>query len=215
MALPAQDQPLACGEPGPGIRALGPPRATALREALRTPPEALALREHHLEGGPRAVTEDRQGATEGMVAEHLAAHGREPINALANIDGLGGAHDAAWRGQLEPPGVANKARTTASTGSCGSWGALRSRAPSGRCRAIAMPEVGRGQTGAAGTSTKPRATGDAGVDRTAWWATPRFFNSPPLPRSRVATRDIEHTVVKAMACSHREWGMGSAGVVRL
>ena len=65
-----------------------------------------------------------------------------------------------------------------------------------------MPEVGRGQAGVTGTSTKPRVV-DAGADRAAWWAAQRFFNSPPFTRNRVATRAIENVVVKAMACSHK------------
>ena len=168
-----------------------------------------------LERRASAIAEDEDRATEGIVRSHLTAHGRESIDPFAEIDGLGGEKDAALRGQLEHPGVSKKARTTASRGSCGSWAAIRSRAPSGRCHSISMTEVGRGQTGAVGISTKPRAVVDAGVDRAAWCATPCFFNSPPLTRNRVATREIENTVVKAMACSHREWGMGSAGVVRV
>ena len=74
--------------------------------------------------------------------------------------------------------------------------------------------MARGQTGAAGTSTKPKAV-DAGVASAAWWAVQRCVNSSPLPCHRVATRAREHGVVKAMACSHREWGMDSAGVVRV
>src|SRR6266852_5573517 len=90
IAIPQQDQQLACGEPGAGLRALRPPREPTLREALRTQPEALAIIEQNLEGGSRAVAEDIQGAAERIVTEHLAAHGREPIDALAKIDGLGG-----------------------------------------------------------------------------------------------------------------------------
>lgn len=78
-----------------------------------------------------------------------------------------------------------------------------------------MSEVGRGQAGATGTSTKPSAAVDAGTVRAAWWAAQRFFNSPPLTRNRVATRVMANVVVKAMACSHRYWGMGSASVVRV
>src|SRR5713101_2565515 len=95
IAIPQQDQQLACGEPGAGLRALRPPREPTLREALRTQPEALAIIEQNLEGGSRAVAEDIQGAAERIVTEHLAAHGREPIDALAKIDGLGGEKDTA------------------------------------------------------------------------------------------------------------------------
>jgi hypothetical protein len=42
-----------------------------------------------------------------------------------------------------------------------------------------------------------------------------LFSSPLLTRKRVATRVIGDIAVKAMACSHRYWGMGSARVVRV
>ena len=77
-----------------------------------------------------------------------------------------------------------------------------------------MPEVGA-QAGAVCTSTKPQAAEGAGAAQAAWEAAQRFFNSPPLTRKRVATRVIGNVAVQAMACSHRYWGMGSAGVGRV
>src|SRR5712691_499899 len=113
-----------------------------------------------------------------VVAEHLAAHGRQPINTLAKIDRLGSEKDAALGGQLEHEDVSKKACTTASSGSCGSWAAIRRRVPSGRCSSISMATGGRGQTGAAGTSTKPRAgrvepeISCAGVPSGVWFLAP-------------------------------------------
>lgn len=192
-----------------------PPVEAALGQARAPQPEALSIIAQQFTRRRSAVAEDKDRTAEGMRTKHRAAHSGETIDALTEIDGLGGEKDAALGGQLKPQGVSKKARTTASRGSGGSWAALRSRAPSGRCSSVSMSEVVRGQTGTAGTATKPRAAVDAGGDRAAWWATQRFFNSPPLTRHRVATRAMENVVVQAMACSHREWGMGSAGVVRV
>jgi len=214
-AIPQQE----CSLPGcqAGTRALvvWPPVAAALGQALATQPEALSIRAQQFHRRRSAVAEAKDRPAEGMLTKHLAAYSGEPIDALTAIDGLGGEKEAALGGQLTHQGVSKKARTTASRGSCGSWAAIRRRAPSGRCSAISMSEVVRGHTGAAGTSTQPRAAVDVGVDRAAWWATQRFFTSPPLTRNRVATRAMENVVVQAMACSHRYWGMGSADVVRV
>ena len=192
-----------------------PPVAAALGQALATQPEALSIRAQQFHRRRSAVAEAKDRPAEGMLTKHLAAYSGEPIDALTAIDGLGGEKEAALGGQLTHQGVSKKARTTASRGSCGSWAAIRRRAPSGRCSALSMSEVVRGHTGAAGTSTQPRAAVDVGGDRAAWWATQRFFTSPPLTRNRVATRAMENVVVQAMACSHRYWGMGSADVVRV
>jgi hypothetical protein len=89
------------------------------------------------------------------------------VNALtAKIDRLRGHKDAAWRGQLEHPGVSKKVRTRVAKGSCGSWVRIRSHVPSGRWSSISHPAVGVGRIGVAVTSTKPKVV-DAGADRAA------------------------------------------------
>src|SRR5262245_61963003 len=160
MPIPEQDQQLACGEPRAGVRALRPPGETALREALRTEPEALAVIAQELERGPGAIAKDEDRATERMLLEHLATRGRQAINPFAEIDGLRRQQDTRLRAELEHQGVSKKTRTTASSGSCNSGAATRSRAPSGRCSSISMAEVGRAQMGVAGTSTKLGAAVD-------------------------------------------------------
>src|SRR6516162_1747237 len=144
---------------------------------------------------------------QGVVTQHLATHGGEAINTFAKIHWGGGEKDAALGSQLNHTGVSKKVRTSAVRGSCASWAVIRRRAPSGRWSSISIGAVGRGQTGAAGTSTEGRAAGAAGA---AWWAAQRFFNSPPLTRNRLATWVNGTMAVRAMACSHRSGGMGSA-----
>src|SRR5712691_12191888 len=97
---------------------------TFLRTAF-TAHVALPVIEQQLECRAGAVTEHGDGPLQWVIAQHLAAHGREAIDACANIDRLGGHKEAALRGELEHQGVAKKARTTASRGSCGSWPAIR------------------------------------------------------------------------------------------
>ena len=160
IPIPEQDQQLACGELCAGVHTLRPPREAALREALRTEPEALAVIAQELERGPGAIAKDEDRATERMLQERPATHGRQAINPFAEIDGLRRQQDTRLRAELEPQGVSKKARTTASSGSCNSGAATRSRAPFGRCNSISMAEVGRAQTGVAGTSTKLGAAVD-------------------------------------------------------
>src|SRR5712692_869725 len=199
--VPPHHDQLTRGQGHACVCGLGPPGEAPLREALHTQPVALPVVKQPLERRARAVAEHVDGAFQGMVAEHLAAHGCESINAFAKIHWGGGDKDATLGGELEHQGVSKKVRTKTVRGRWDSWAWIRSRAPSGRCRSISMPEVGRGQAGAAGTATKPEAAVGTGAASAAWWATPRFFNSPPRTRNRVATREIENTVVNAMACS--------------
>jgi hypothetical protein len=180
-----------------------PPAQASRREAFRAEPEALPLIKQACDSRPGAVAADKDRAGQGRFPQHLAAYRGKAVEALANVDGLRGEHETAWGGALEQQRVAKKVRPTASRGHGGSGACIRRRVPSGRWSALAMPEVGRGQTGAAGPSTKPRAAVAAGVDRAAWWAAPRFCNAPPRTRSRVATRGIGPLAVKALACSHR------------
>ena len=51
-------------------------------------PVALAVIEQEFERRARAVAEDVDGALQGVVAQDLPAHGREAIDAFAEIDRL-------------------------------------------------------------------------------------------------------------------------------
>jgi len=95
-----------------------------------------------------------------MIAEHLPTHGTEPIDALTEIDRLGGHKDAALGGKLQHECTSKKARTTATRGSVDSGAWMHSRVPSARDSSIWGMAVGWGQKGAGGTSTKPRGRGD-------------------------------------------------------
>ena len=145
-------------------------------------PEALAIIAQELEGGARAIAEDEDRAAERLLREHPATHGCEAINPFAEINWLGRQQDPRLWGELKHQSVSKKVRTNATSGGCGSWEWIRSRVPSARWSSISVPSVGCGHTGATVTSTKPRAV-EADVDRAAWEAAQRFFNSR---RSRVS-----------------------------
>jgi len=93
----------------------------SLGQAFGTEPKALSVVEQELNRGAGAIAEDIDGTAEGIIAQHLSAHGHEPIYALAKIDGLGGKKDAALRGELEHQGVSKNVRTNAASDGCGSW----------------------------------------------------------------------------------------------
>ena len=211
IAIPQHDGQLARGQARAGILRLGPPAKASLREPFSTEPEALAIVAQDFQCGARAVPEDVERTAEGIVAEGAAADGGESIDAFAEVDGLCGDKDATLRRELEHQGVSKKARTNATSGGCGSWGS-GSAAGCHRPGRVRSPSLrwGLGHTGVAITSTKPRVVDTGGRSCGVGWAAQRFFNSPPLTRNRVATRVIANIVVKAMACSHRCWGIGSA-----
>src|SRR5262245_30414640 len=121
IAIPEQDQQLACGEPRAGVRTLRPPGETALREVLRTEPEALAVIAQELECGPGAIAKDEDRATERMLQEHPATYSRQAIDAFAEIDGLRRQQDPRLWAELEHQPVSKKVRTKATNGGCGSW----------------------------------------------------------------------------------------------
>ena len=129
-------------------------------------PEALAVVAQQLERGAGAIAEDEERATERLLQEHAATHGRQAIDPFAEIDGLGRQQDPRLWTELEHQIVSKKVRTNATSGGCGSWEWIRSRVPSARWSSISIPSVGCGHTGVAVTSTKPRAV-DAGADRAA------------------------------------------------
>jgi hypothetical protein len=137
-----------------------------LREPLRTQPEALAVVAQQLEGGTGAMADDEDRTTERLLQQHAAAHGRQAIDAFAEVDGLGRQQDPRLWTELEHQAVCKKVRPNATSGGCGSWVWSRSRGPSGRCSSSSMPEVGRGQIEVVGTATKARAV-EAGADRAA------------------------------------------------
>jgi hypothetical protein len=93
----------------------------ALRQAFRTQPEALALVAQERERRASAMAEDEDGTAEGLFPQPLAAHRRQAIDTCAEIDGLGGEHEATLRGELEHQGVSKKVRTNVTNWGCGSW----------------------------------------------------------------------------------------------
>src|SRR5438093_920593 len=73
---------------------------TFLRTAF-TAHGALAVIQQEFQRRARPVAEDVDGALQGVVAEALATHGPEAIDAVAAIDGFRGHTEAAVRGELE------------------------------------------------------------------------------------------------------------------
>src|SRR4029453_2671772 len=132
IAIPQHDGQLACGQVGTHVLGGGPPGEAALREALRAQPVALPVVTQNFERGACAVPEDIERTAEGIVAEGSATDSGESINPFAEVDRLRGHKDTTLRGQLEHAGVSKKVRTNATSGGCGSWEGIRSRAPSGR-----------------------------------------------------------------------------------
>ena len=120
MPIPQEYQQFAGTEAVARVLSLGPPGEAPLREALRTEPEALAIVTHELERRASAIAEDKDRPAEGIVCSHLTAHGRESIDAFAEIDGLRGEQDATLGGELEHQGVSKKVRTKAVRGIWGS-----------------------------------------------------------------------------------------------
>src|SRR5215471_20498962 len=88
-----------------------------LREPLHHHPVALAVIQQEFQRRARTVAADIDGALQGVIAEALATHGPEAIDAFAEIDGFSGHKDAAVRGELEHERASTKARTSASSGS--------------------------------------------------------------------------------------------------
>jgi hypothetical protein len=80
----------------------------ALGEALSAEPEALALGGQEFKGGAGAVTEDVDGPAQGLLAQRLTAEGRQPIYALAKVDGLHGEKETALRRELQPQRLSRK-----------------------------------------------------------------------------------------------------------
>src|SRR5215472_6197253 len=122
-------------------------------------PVALAIVEQQLERRARAVAEHVDGALQGVIAQPLTAHGREPIDAFAKIHRRRSEKDAALGRELEHQSRSKKARTTAARGSGASCERIQRRAPSARCSSISVCGGAGGQAEGAGTSTKPPVAG--------------------------------------------------------
>src|SRR5207244_2152970 len=103
---------------------------------------ALAVIQQEFERRARTVAEDIDGALQGVVAQALATHSTEALDALAEIDGFRGHKDAAVRGELEHERASTKARTIASSGSAEAAQWMHSRVPSARERSIGMAAGG-------------------------------------------------------------------------
>ena len=83
-------------------------------------PVALPVIAQDFECGARAVAEDVERATEGIVTEDPAADGRESIDAFTEIHRLRGHKDPTLRGELEHQGVSKKVRSRVARGRCAS-----------------------------------------------------------------------------------------------
>ena len=77
-----------------------PPGEAPLGKTRGAQPKSLAILAQDCERGARTVSEDRDGAAEGVVAEDVATDGRKPIDALAAINRLGGHKDATLWSEL-------------------------------------------------------------------------------------------------------------------
>ncbi len=161
-------------------------------------PKALPIIEQAFERRARAVAEDGDGTLQGVVAEHLPAHGTEAIDAFAKIDRCSGHKDAALWGELEQYRTSKKLRTNATSGGVESGEWMDKRAPSARCSSIWVAGVAWGHEGAGGTSTKPRVVGgDAAVD--ARWAAIYFLRSVHPSLNCLATREGDNAWVNDTA----------------
>ena len=73
----------------------------ALGEAFGTEPKPLAIVGQEFERRAGAVAKDVDCAAQRILAQRLATQRGEPIDSLAEIDGLHGEKDAALRRELE------------------------------------------------------------------------------------------------------------------
>jgi hypothetical protein len=117
MPMPQESQQFAGTEALARVLSLGPPGEAPLREALGTEPEALAIITQELECRARAIAEDKDRPAEGIVCSHLTAHGRESIETVAEIDGLGREQETTLGGEWEHQSISKKVRTKAVRGS--------------------------------------------------------------------------------------------------
>ena len=95
IAVPEQNDQLARRQGYPCVCAGGPPAEAPLRESLHHDPVPLAVIEQEFKRRARTIAKDIDGALKRVIAKGLAAHCSEPIDTLAEIDGLGGHKDAA------------------------------------------------------------------------------------------------------------------------
>src|SRR5262245_4668054 len=157
IAIPEQDPQLAGGETSAGVCVLRPPGEAALGQPLCAQPKSLPVVHQDFERRAGTIAEDEDRTTERLLQQRAATHGRQAIDAFAEIDGLRRQQDPRLRTELEHQAVSKKVRTNATSGGCDSWVWIRSRVPSARESSISVPAVGGGHRGMAGTSTKPRA----------------------------------------------------------
>ena len=93
--IPEQHEEFSGSQGDPFALRAWPPLEAPLRQAFGAQPETLAVVEQEFEGRGGAVSKHKDGTAEGVFIEHLAAHGSQAIDALAEIDWLGGQKDAA------------------------------------------------------------------------------------------------------------------------
>ena len=195
--MPQQHRHLARREASTALLDVWPPGEAALREALGAEPQALTIVAEDCARSARAVAEDRDGTTEGMVAEGCAADSREPIDPCAAVDRFRSDKEATLWGELSQQGVAKNVCTTAASGGGDAWESMRMRAPSARWRSTAAEVVSQEEV--AGTATQRRAVGNAAVVGAAGVAAPRFVSAVvPSPR-RLATREMGRTARRETA----------------
>jgi hypothetical protein len=82
------------------VRMMGPPAEAPLGETASDEPVTEAVVTEQFESRSAPVTEDKEGAGERILGELLLAEGGEPIDAVAEIDGLAGDEDTELRDEL-------------------------------------------------------------------------------------------------------------------
>ncbi len=79
-------------------RRLRPPRQPPFREPLEAQPESLTIIDQEFEGGASSVAKEKDGSREWIVVELVAAQCGEPVDTLAEVDGVVGEQDLElWR----------------------------------------------------------------------------------------------------------------------
>ena len=77
-----------------------PPAQPALRESSGEEPKPTAVITQHFDRGALSVAKDEQGAGEGVFFKRFFAKCGQPINPIAEVDGLAGKPDSELREKL-------------------------------------------------------------------------------------------------------------------
>ena len=213
--MPPQHLALPGGQAGARALVARPPVEAALREALRTPPQALPILHQQCERRGRALAEDKDRAAEGVFPEALAAHRRQALEPFATLDRLGRQQHTALGGALQQQRVSKKGCSSAAMGNWGARQWMRQRAPSARGRSTSVAGGGHVQTEGEGTSTKLSAGAVASRERARGCLAQCCCSVVLCKPKRLATSRRGNCVVQGMACCHSSGGIGAARWVRV